>query len=752
MMKKGILIFLFILSFSTQIFGIVFYSNPEDISKYVNSGLYPENKFTKKVPLNTNWQFRLEGDDEWNDIYIPSAYDSYDPSKKIYFRTSFSIGGKKSSDRSYKIVFYGINYKCNVKVNDVFLENHSSANSFEINLDKNQLNFEETNTLTVEVTNKLSSNTVPSEMQVDGWRNYGGIFRDVYLIINSQVLVSDAEIDYYFNSDYSKVNAEILAEIKDNNIIKIQEEDSVSYENNIYSYFEITDLSAGKIVHASEKKNHIIRRFGNDAVKFNFEINEPKLWSPENPNMYLCSVYLGNIGENGKENDFDRYDISFGFKDLKLTGNKFFLNGERFFLKGVSRYEDIKDMGNAITYSRMRSEIEKIKNLGSNILYCNAYAPHPYILDLCDRYGIFVLQEIPVNSVPSASLANSDFTGQSFEILEETLSRDKNHVSFFGIGLGFGYNVYDLQAVDFIKDLSDKAKEINDEIFTFITSEFTEYEEYYKLTDFNVITLYSHLPESELKFSAGRIGKKAESKPVIINNRLPRVYPGNQNGYSDPYSEPAQAKRLLESYNIVLQEESISGIIIDSFRDRRSDVSLLTNKPGDDLHIIRNGIIDYEGNERLSFRVLDALFKSRKGPALAQGEYSKPEVNIYFILGVIFTLLFLYMVKREHYLFINSVRSIKNPDAFFIDIRDRRITQLLQAFFVGSLSAYGIAAVFSTIFYSFREDEKFDFLLTYFIRNDTLKKFLVVSSWEPLIFLVSATLLIIPHLLFWRSL
>ncbi|MBU4486133.1 MAG: hypothetical protein KKD38_04325, partial [Candidatus Delongbacteria bacterium] len=101
------------LLFFSDAFGIVFYSNPDDQAKYVGTGLYPENKFTKKVPLNTNWQFKLEDDDEWKDIYIPSAYDNFDPEKKIYFRTNFFIGGKKSSDRNYKLVFYGINYKCN---------------------------------------------------------------------------------------------------------------------------------------------------------------------------------------------------------------------------------------------------------------------------------------------------------------------------------------------------------------------------------------------------------------------------------------------------------------------------------------------------------------------------------------------------------------------------------------------------------------------------------------------------------------
>jgi len=743
---KAILLILLYL-FAEQSFGIVLFSNPEDQSRYVGTGLHLENIYTKKIPLNTNWQFRLEGDTDWKDIYIPSAFDNYDLDKNIYFRTNFFISGNKSSDRSYKLVFYGVNHKCNVKVNDVFLENHSSPVSFEINLNKDQLNFSETNTLVIEVNNKLAKNTIPSELQVDGWRNYGGIFRDVYLVVTSQTFVSNADINYYFNSDYSKVNAEILADITDNKFIAVNESDSVLYENNIYSYFVITDLNSNKIIQTSEKKNLTINRYENDNVKFNFELINPKLWSPGEPNLYLCSIYLGKINEFGKETEFNRYDINFGFKDLKISSNKFYLNGERFFVKGVSRYEDIKNMGSAITYSKMKTEIEKIKNLGANLLYCNPYAPHPYILDLCDKYGIFVLEELPINSAPAVSIRDKDFINRSIDVMNETVLRDRNHVSLFALGLGFGYNVYDLQTVDFIKDLSDKSKELDDELLTFITSEFTGYDEYYKLTDFNIITLTNYLSEAEYRLSLNNIKKKAAYKPIVINNRLTRVYPKNQNGYSDPYSEPAQAKKMLDAYNMILEEESISGLVIDSFRDRRSEVSLLTNQPGDDLHILRNGLIDYEGNERLSFRVIDALYKSRKSPALAQGEYSKPEVNLYFILGLLITIFYLYMIKREHYLFLNSLRSIKNPDAFFIDIRDRRVTQILQAFFIGTISAYGISAIFSTLFYSFRQEEKFDFFLTYFIRNDLFKKYLTYSSWEPLIFLVSSTVMILIILL-----
>ncbi|MBN2790345.1 MAG: hypothetical protein JXR69_09165 [Candidatus Delongbacteria bacterium] len=740
-MIKRLLLLLIFISICNS-FGINFYSNPDDFSKYVSTGMYPENKLIKKIPLNTNWQFKLEGLEEWKDIFVPSCYDDYDQDKKIYFRTNFFLGGEKSSDRSYKLVFYGINYSCNIKINDIFVENHSSINSFEVNLNNNQLKFDDTNTLVVELSNKLSQFTIPAEMQVNDWRNYGGIFRDVYLIITSQTSISDANIRYYFENNNTIVNSEVSANIKDNNFIKVNETDSIVYDTKIYSYIEVKRNSDNKTVYKSDDLELVIRRYSDKLIKFNFKLKDPKLWSPNDPNLYRCSVFLGKINAYGKKVDYNRYDFNFGYKDLQIVKNNFVLNGEKFVIQGISRYEDIMRMGNSITYSMMQKEIEKIKNIGSNVLYCNSYPPHPYILDLCDKYGIFVLEDLPINTAPKISLSNKEFIDQAYDILDKLVKRDENHVSLFGVGLGFGYNVFDLQAVDFIKDLADRTKVLNDDLLTFFTSNYTEIDEYYNVTDFNVIDLSK---PSNVEYSSTEIkniAEKAVNKPLIVNNKLIRVYPGNQNGFIDPHSEPAQAKAIIENYRLVIEENNLSGIIIDSFRDHRTDVSLLTNRPDDDLYIVRNGLIDYNGNERISYMIVDALFKGRKPPTLSQGEFKVDEINIYFILGLIFTIVFLYMTKREHYLFVNSVRSLKNPDAFYIDIRDRRVTQILHSVFIGFLSSFSLASILSAVFYSFRQNEKFDYFLTYFIRNDILKKYLTYSSWEPMIFLITVTSII----------
>ncbi|MCK4979288.1 MAG: hypothetical protein KAS62_02775, partial [Candidatus Delongbacteria bacterium] len=519
-MLRGFLTIL-VLAFVYNSFGINFYSNPDDFSKYVSTGIYPENKLIKKIPLNTNWQFRLEGSSEWKDIFIPSCYDDYDEDKKIFFRTNFFIGGEKSSDRNYKLIFYGINYNCNIKINNIFVENHSSINSFEVHLNNNQLNFNDTNTLIIELSNKLSKFTIPSEMQVNNWRNYGGIFRDVYLIITSQTSISNADIKYYFDNNYSNVNVEITSNIKDNNFIRVNEKDSITYDSKIYSYVEIRRVKDNKIVHKSNYKNIVIRRYSDKKVKFNFKLKDPKLWSPSDPNLYKCSIFLGKVNLYGKNIDFNKYDFNFGFKDLKIIDNNFMLNGQRFKIQGVSRYEDIKNMGSSITYSMMQTEIEKIKNLSSNVLYCNSYPPHPYVLDLCDKYGIFVLEDLPINTVPRISLENDEFIDQSFEFLDKIVKRDRNHVSLFGIGLGFGYNVFDLQAVDFIKDLSDRANDLNDELLTFFTSVYTEIDDYYKITDFNIIDLSRPCclisTKNEIKDIIGdyKFGFKTETKSVL---------------------------------------------------------------------------------------------------------------------------------------------------------------------------------------------------------------------------------------------
>ena len=727
---------------------MTFYSNPENIEEYNGYGLYPENKHNKKILLtDSNWQVRIEGDKKWQNIYIPSAYDIDDSGKKVFFKKSFYLGGLNASERNYKLVFYGVNYRCNVKINGNFVENHASGSStFEIALNNNLLNFNGENELYVEVNNDLSiGKTIPMKMQIDGWNNYGGIFRDVFLMVSSQIAIDDADIIYSFDDDYQSCNVEVNAKVKDFNFIKVANTDTLGYSSSIYSYIEISYKNNGKVVYQSDKQMFDIQRFSKKEIKFRFSLKNLKMWTPETPYLYQCSIFLGKKNEYNNNVDFNQFDFNFGLKDLFLKEGQFYLNGKVLKIKGVSKYEDVKDMGSAITYSQMNQDIEKIKNMGVNVLNCVYTPPHPYVLDLCDKYGLLVMENIPVFSIPSEFLDNESIVEISRYNLSELIQRDKNHVSLFAIGMGSGYDVYDLKAVDFIKDLSDEAKDINSNILTFFKSKYTDFNEYFRLTDFNLIDFNTESVNDEKLIS--KISSRAVKSPIVISNTLKSVFPNSGNDFQDSNSEPAQAKDVVKVYKKVSQYSNIGGLIINSFADHLSEIPLMSTFPGENRYLVNNGLVDYDGKDRISFRVVEALYKGRKAPSLTHGDYEVKSTNMFFYVGIFFSIFFIYMLQREHYFRINSLRSIYNPDAFFVDIRDRRITQMWQATLVGVFVSVGLASTFSTIFYSFRTSDKFDYLLTHFIRNNNIKEYVIESSWEPLKFIVVVTLAILLFLL-----
>ena len=731
---------LFIIIFPLK--AITFYSNPENTQRYKSFGLYPSNKSVSKILLNDNWQVKLDGEDNWQNIYIPSAYfDSYLQDKKVLFRTSFYLRGDRSlEDRHYKLVFYGVNYSCNIKVNGNFVENHNSGyNSFEIDLNNNLLKFNDMNHLVVEVSNKLLLNkTIPMQMQVNGWRNYGGIFRDVFLVVSSQIAVSDAGLKYVISNNYTNADIEVNAKVKDYNFIKINDNDTLNYTTDIQAYLEIKRKNDNQTVYVSDKVPFKIKKYSEQNVRFNLRLNNIKLWSPDTPELYQYSVYLTRKAD-GQEIDFNQYDFNSGFRELSIKNNRVMLNGQPFVIRGLTRFEDVKGMGSAITYTKMNQDIERIKNLGVNLLHAVHAPPHPYILDLCDKYGIFLIEEIPLKSIPPLFLDKKEFAELARDNISDMISRDKNHPAVFAWNLGSGYNVFDQRSISFIREMSTLAKNLTPAIFTAFDSKLSNHQEYFKLTDINLINLPSEGINDEF---AEQLQNLTRNKAVIVNNIGKTIYANNENGFQDPKSEPAQAKFIISNIRDLHQTE-ICGTIVDSYRDRMSDVPLLTSVPNQDFYRVNNGLVDYDGKERIAYRAVEAVYKDRRTPSLNQGEYTPEQNNIYFFIGLILTAFLIYMAKREHYLRLNIMRCLKNSDAFFIDVRDRRITQVWYSMLIGGLTAIGSSSVLSSIFYKYRTSEELDFLISLFVGRNMLKEYIINAAWNPLQFIFLAALLII---------
>lgn len=120
----------------------------------------------------------------------------------------------------------------------------------------------------------------------------------------------------------------------------------------------------------------------------------PKLWSAEDPNLYTLLVTMNDA--QGKAIDIRAYRV--GFKKVEIKNGIFLFNGKPIKIRGVNRHEIDPDHGKTVSYERMVQDIELLKQFNINAVRCSHYINDPRWYDLCDRYGIYVIDEANIES------------------------------------------------------------------------------------------------------------------------------------------------------------------------------------------------------------------------------------------------------------------------------------------------------------------------------------------------------------------
>jgi beta-galactosidase len=119
------------------------------------------------------------------------------------------------------------------------------------------------------------------------------------------------------------------------------------------------------------------------------KIKNPAKWTAETPNLYTLVLTLND--ENGKVIEADSCQI--GFRKIEIRDGQFLINGQPVRLRGVNRHEIDPDTGHALTTERMEQDITLMKQANINAVRTCHYPDDPRWYELCDRYGIYVLDE-----------------------------------------------------------------------------------------------------------------------------------------------------------------------------------------------------------------------------------------------------------------------------------------------------------------------------------------------------------------------
>jgi beta-galactosidase len=162
--------------------------------------------------------------------------------------------------------------------------------------------------------------------------------------------------------------------------------------------------------------------------KLDGEVRHPCLWSAEDPALYTLELSAGG----------ETVSTSVGFRELEIRERQLLVNGEPVLFAGVNRHEHDDVRGRALTRASMERDVRLMKQFNINAVRTSHYPNDPYWLDLCDRFGLYVIDEANVESHAFYDELCRDptYRNQWVERVANMVERDKNHPSVILWSLG----------------------------------------------------------------------------------------------------------------------------------------------------------------------------------------------------------------------------------------------------------------------------------------------------------------------------
>ena len=290
------------------------------------------------------------------------------------------------------------------------------------------------------------------------WYPGGGIYRNVWLVKTHPVHIEQWGT-FITTRDVSSSSATIDLEVSIRNDSKKNSKIKV-----------VTDVF---LLDAKDNKNEqpvsslhpfevMVRAGENVTTHHVIKLKDPLLWGPaptQEPHRYIASTVLI---ENNRV--IDRYTTPFGIRSITSDSEKgIFVNGERIFIKGVNLHHDLGAVGSAFNVRAAERQLEILREMGCNAIRTAHNPPAPELLELTDRMGFIVMDEIfdcwELKKTPlDFHLIFPDWHEQD---LCAMIRRDRNHPSVFmwSFGNEVGEQYTGEEGAEVAKELHDIAKE-----------------------------------------------------------------------------------------------------------------------------------------------------------------------------------------------------------------------------------------------------------------------------------------------------
>ncbi|KRD08936.1 beta-galactosidase [Flavobacterium sp. Root901] len=267
----------------------------------------------------------------------------------------------------------------------------------------------------------------------DHWR-MSGIQRDVFIMAEPKVRIQDFFVQTKLDKQYKDAVFKLRPKLENltGDTIKNQNFEVQLYDaNNKPLFKEPLKKSVNEMLNESYPRLDNVR-FG----MFQETIENPKKWNTEEPNLYTLIMVLKDA--NNQITEVKSCKVGFRSIEFSKENGKMLINGKETYVYGINRHDHHPVRGKAVTKQDILEDIITIKKFNFNFIRTSHYPADPYFYDLCDKYGIMVMDEANQETHGIGGKLSNDpkWTNAYMERMTRMVERDKNHPSVVMWSLG----------------------------------------------------------------------------------------------------------------------------------------------------------------------------------------------------------------------------------------------------------------------------------------------------------------------------
>ncbi|GAB3056001.1 beta-galactosidase, LacZ type [Virgibacillus ainsalahensis] len=396
-----------------------FYHNDYDVSDW------------DELQVPSNWQMNDYGKPHYTNVQYPFPVDpphipSANPTGS--YRRDFYVA-KETMDETMILRFEGVDSAFHLWINGD-LAGYSTGSRLASEFDVTSHLQEGKNTIAV----RVYQWSVGSYLEDQDMWWLSGIFRDVYLVAKPHIHVNDFFIKTVLDENYEHAVLDV--------------ETIIQSKANTKGYnLEFQLLDNNYQVVEKKEKALTLSGTGENERTMRMPVSSPHKWTAETPYLYHLLITLKD--ENGEI--IEVIPSKVGFRQVELKDGLIQVNGVPIMFKGVNRHEHHPDLGRAVPIDWMEKDIQLMKQHNINAVRTAHYPDDPRFYDLCDEYGLYVIDETDIEchgftliDKPHQLSSDPEWEAAYVDRMKRMVERDKNHPSVIiwslGNESGFGPN------------------------------------------------------------------------------------------------------------------------------------------------------------------------------------------------------------------------------------------------------------------------------------------------------------------------